>query len=104
MKISNNDELNKYINETTVNRSKELPDNTPVPGEDASSVTKEGTVVSLSPRAQEVQLAKKTVESTPDVRQDKVQEISDKIKEGNYEIDAEKTAEKMVSAFFDKIM
>jgi negative regulator of flagellin synthesis FlgM len=104
MKISNNDELNKYINETAINRSKELSNKTPVPREDASSGTKEGTVVSLSPRAKEVQLAKKAMESEPDVRRDKVQEIKDKIKGGTYEIDFEKTAEKVVSAFFGKMM
>ena len=104
MKISNNDELNKYINESAVNRSKELPDKAPVPQKDPSSGTKEGTVVSLSPRAKEVQVAKKAMESEPDVRRDKVQEISDKIKGGNYEIDFEKTSEKMILAFLDKMM
>ena len=49
-------------------------------------------------------MAKEAMEAAPDVRQEKVQEIADKIKKGEYEIDFEKTAEKMVSAFFDKIV
>ena len=104
MKISNNDELNKYINETAVNRSQETQDKAPKADENTPSEPKEGTVVTLSPRVKEVQVAKEAMEAAPDVRQEKVQEIADKIRKGEYEIDFEKTAEKMVSAFFEKIV
>ena len=104
MKISGNDELNKYINEAALNRSQEVPDKNRSPEEEAPAAPKHGTVVQLSPKAKEIQVAKETVASEPDVRSDKVLEITEKIRKGTYEIDYEKTAEKMVSAFFDKIM
>jgi len=103
MKISGNDELNRYINEASLKRTPELAEKTRTPGEDAPG-TKNDTVVQLSPRAKEIQVAREALASEPDVRLDKVLEIADKIREGTYEIDPEKTAEKMVSAFFDKMI
>ena len=104
MKISGNDELNRYINETALNRSQELPDKNRTPEEETPAAAKDSTVVQLSPRAKEIQVAREAVASEPDVRSDKVLEIADKIRKGTYEIDYEKTAEKMVSAFLDEMI
>jgi negative regulator of flagellin synthesis FlgM len=103
MKISGNDELAKYINEMATKQSRELADKAPTPT-DASSGPKEDTVVKLSKRAKEVQAARKAIESEPDIRLEKTQEIADKIKDGTYEVNHEKTAEKMVRAFFDEMV
>lgn len=104
MKISGNDELNRYINEASLKRAPELAEKARTLEENAPEGTKNDTVVQLSPRAKEIQVAREALASEPDVRLDKVREIADKIREGTYEINAEKTAEKMVSAFFDKMI
>ena len=103
MKISGNDELNKYINEPTLKRTQDLGEKPRTPAEDTPAGAGDGTVVQLSPRAKEIQVARETIDSEPDVRLDKVIEFSDKVREGTYEIDHEKTAEKMVTAFLDKM-
>ena len=50
----------------------------------------------LSRKDQEFQNARKALEDIPDVREDKVARIKKQIENGTYEIDAEKTAEKMI--------
>ncbi|RJQ59358.1 MAG: flagellar biosynthesis anti-sigma factor FlgM [Desulfobacteraceae bacterium] len=52
--------------------------------------------VSLSRASMDIQLAKDAVESTPDIRADKVNPIKQKIAEGAYEINAEKIAEGII--------
>lgn len=103
MKISGNDELSKYINEAALNRSNELADKART-HEAEPSDTPRDTVVHLSSRAKEIQLAREAMASEPEVRTEKTNEISDKIRQGTYQVDHEKTAEKMIATFFDKII
>jgi negative regulator of flagellin synthesis FlgM len=104
MKISGNDELNRYINSASSNKTLESCEQTRTQAEDALADTKNGTVVQLSPRAKEIQVAREALASEPDVRRDKVLEISDKVRKGTYDIDPDNIAEKMVSAFLDKMI
>ncbi len=53
--------------------------------------------VSLSSFAKELSVAKKAVDTTPDVRQEKVQAIKAQIKEGTYNVEAEQVAEKILA-------
>jgi negative regulator of flagellin synthesis FlgM len=94
MKITGNDEIAKYINETAVTRTKEPAQKGPTPGD---------TIVNLSQRSKEVQKAEKAIESEPDIRSEKVQAIKDEIEKGTYKIDYEETAGKMLKAFFDEM-
>lgn len=104
MKISGNDELNRYISEASLKKTLDVSEKTKTHEEDAPAATKSGAVVQLSTRAKEIQVAREALASEPDVRLDKVREVSDKIREGTYEVNAEKTAEKLVSAFFDRMI
>ena len=52
--------------------------------------------VILSPKAKAIQEAKKLLESLPDVREDRVAQIKEQIRNGTYKIDAKKVAAKMV--------
>ena len=52
--------------------------------------------VSLSPQAQAVQLARNAVEQAPDVRQGKVDELKRQIAGGQYQIDRELLARRIV--------
>ncbi|MDY6880763.1 MAG: flagellar biosynthesis anti-sigma factor FlgM [Desulfatiglans sp.] len=52
--------------------------------------------VVLSPKAREIQKAKMLLASVPDVREEKVQEIRQRIEEGTYKVESKKIAEKIV--------
>ena len=52
--------------------------------------------VSLSPQARELLKAQQSLASLPDVREDKVAEIRTRLEAGDYRIDSEAIAEKMI--------
>jgi negative regulator of flagellin synthesis FlgM len=60
-------------------------------------------IVILSRASKEMQLAREAIASAPEVREDKVAAIREKIESGNYQIDNQAVAEKMVNAFIDDI-
>jgi negative regulator of flagellin synthesis FlgM len=53
--------------------------------------------VDLSDKAKEFQRIRKILDKVPDVREEKVQELKERIQSGNYAVDAGKVAAKMVS-------
>lgn len=59
------------------------------------SATKTDTVV-ISDAAKRIQEARAQLDKLPDVREDKVAELRDQIQNGTYQMDAEKTAGKLL--------
>ncbi len=57
--------------------------------------------VEISQMGKDFQIAKQAVTATPDIRQEKVEEIKQKLASGNYEISLEDLAEKMINDFFE---
>jgi negative regulator of flagellin synthesis FlgM len=53
--------------------------------------------VDISSRAKDIQQAKAVINSLPDVRDAKVQELKTQIEQGNYKINSGRIAEKMIS-------
>lgn len=70
----------------------------PKPTEGAPAAS--GDRVSLSPQARELIEARRALEAIPDVREDKVAEIRERIAAGTYRIDAEAIADKMIRDAF----
>ena len=68
----------------------------------ASGVSAKKDVVSISNQAKDYQTAMKAVRDVPDIRQDKVNELSDKYESGNYNVSGNDVAEKVVKSIFDK--
>ncbi len=60
--------------------------------------------VSLSSAAKDIQRAEKAIKELPDVREEKVQELKSQIEAGQYNVNGEKIAEKMVSESLMDIM
>ncbi len=60
-------------------------------------------VVHLSESLRDLGWARGVVESEPDVRQEQVKAIKDRIEEKTYKVDHEKTAEKMANAFIGEM-
>jgi negative regulator of flagellin synthesis FlgM len=52
--------------------------------------------VDLSAKAKDFQRIQKILDQVPDVRQEKIKELQDRIASGNYTVDSEKVAAKMV--------
>lgn len=96
--------------------SKHLPKSTPNEAakvDEAKSVEVQKTegkessgqdaIVQLSSASKEVQRIRDVIASEPDVRADKVAELKERIQSGQYEIDHDAVAEKMVDELIDKL-
>ena len=60
-------------------------------------------VVHLSQTSKEAQLIREVISTEPDVREEKVTELKEKIESGRYEINHEAVANKLVDSFLDEI-
>lgn len=58
----------------------------------------------LSKLGKEFQIANKAIAATPDIREDKVNEIKQRMATGTYTVSAEEVAKKMVTQFFDEMI
>lgn len=56
--------------------------------------------VEISSFAKELQSAKQMVNAAPDVREEKVAEIKDKLAKGTYNVDSETFADKMLDKYY----
>ena len=66
-------------------------------GADSRGPVSQDQVV-LSPEARQIQKAKDLIGSLPDIREEKVAEIRARIEAGEYQVDGEKVASKMIEA------
>ena len=94
MKISESSQpINKIVSQYKANETK-------VGSERQQSITS-GVVpeetVSLSPAAREIQQAEKAFRELPEVRQEKINELKERIAGGNYDVRGDKLAEKILS-------
>lgn len=58
--------------------------------------------VSFSSIGKDMQIAKNALKSVPDVREDKVNDLRQRIANGTYEVSAESFADKLMAAFQEK--
>jgi len=65
-------------------------------GEKSEKTAAKSDTVLISDTAKRIQEAKKQLDSIPDIREDKVAQLKNQIKNGTYEINAEKIAGKMI--------
>lgn len=104
MKITGNGyEITKYINETVLSPDKEQAEKTTTQG-NIPTESKGDAIVNLSEASKEIQKAREVIESEPDIRWEKVRVIQEEIERGDYEVDVEKTAEKMLGYFIDEMV
>jgi len=72
-----------------------VPEQAPVEGD---------AVVRLSEASKEAQRIKDVVTSQPEIREDKVASAREKIESGDYAVDYEGVADKLVNAFIDDLI
>lgn len=66
--------------------------------------TEQDTIVNISEASQKAQEIKEIIASEPDIREDKVSALKEKIESGKYTIDYDRVADKMVDAFLDELL
>ncbi len=69
----------------------------------STAKTKSGSFsdkLEISQIGKDYQVAKQIVAQTPDVREDKVNEIKQRLEAGTYDVSNEEVAEKLVEAYF----
>ena len=81
--------------EAYVRNIKEKREIDATPHEPPKEVVGEDKVV-LSPKAREIQEAKRLLDSMPEIREEKVARLKEQIEKGIYRIEEEKIAEKMM--------
>jgi len=64
----------------------------------------EDAIVRLSEASREVRRIKEIVLSQPEVREEKVADLREKIESGEYAVDYESVADRMVNAFIDDLI
>jgi len=97
MKVKGSNEIAKYISNRALAKTGKLTEKDPLLkndlGKDAAT-----TVVNLSQISKEVLKAQQVIQSTTNIRTEKVQAIKERIEEGNYQIDHDKIAENMLKS------
>ena len=102
MKITGNGyEITRYISEKVVSPTNETSVTTPTQN-NISPESREDTIVNLSEASKDVQKAREVIDSQPDVRLDMVNALQEKIEKGAYEVDVQKTAEKILGYYIDE--
>ena len=99
--ISQKYEQQTYLDETADKQRISAQDNKPI--EKSTDVVKDDKV-SLSQTSKDMQLAKQASADAPDIREDRVAQLKQDIADGQYEINPEKIAEKLVGTIISEVM
>lgn len=99
-------DIGKQLTQSTQKATKQIEAKQPADLKkvEGAEQTAQDTIVNLSPASKEVQTIKEIIASEPDVREDKVAELKERIESGRYEIDHQAVAAKMVDSFIDEIL
>jgi negative regulator of flagellin synthesis FlgM len=68
----------------------------------SNAVVSKKDVVSISTQAKDFQTIFRALKEIPDIRQGKVNELLERYESGNYDIDGNDVAEKVINNVFDK--
>lgn len=91
---------NSMQNAMEVKKEKQLSDQQQV---EEKAQSDQDTIVNLSQTLKETLLIKEIISSEPDIREDKISELKEKIESGKYTIDNDAVADKLVDSFIDEI-
>lgn len=98
MKVSNqNPIIQSDMRTEQVRQREEIKTQHPQPS--APDKTSQEEKVDLSQKAKEIQKIRKLAEEAPEIREEKVAELKQKIEQGGYNIKGEKVAQKILEDF-----
>jgi len=99
-------DISKHLPQSTQKATEQVEAQQPADSKkvEGAEQTPQDAIVNLSPALKEAQAIKEIIASEPDVREDKVAELKERIESGRYEIDHQAVADKMVDSFIDEIL
>lgn len=108
MEINNkiaNYEINNNLHKSPTNATEKIVEKQSLekPELNEEGQSKQDVVVELSQSSKEVQQIKEIISSAPDIREDKVAALKEKIESGEYKIDPDAIADKIVDDSLDEI-
>ena len=86
----------------SISQVSQIYQTTAKPKNSKSSFESQMDVYSVSSNGKDYQIAKKAVSETPDIRQDKVDSLKQKISGGSYDVSAEDFAAHLLAAYNNK--
>ncbi len=93
----------KIYNNSNVNKAMRIYKTTAKKIDNVKNVEKPKDELQLSEKAKEFQVVMKAFKNLPEIREDLVNELKDKIQQGTYNVTGEEVADKIIeSAIIDK--
>jgi negative regulator of flagellin synthesis FlgM len=98
-----NYEVNKYLPSSPPNATEKV-DKGVSDEQKVEGSADQDAIVNLSQASKEAQKIKEIIASEPDVREDKVADLKERIESGRYTIDHAKVADKLVNELIDELL
>ena len=100
-----NYQISTYLPKSTPNAAGEIEEKKLVDQQkiDGKEQQQQDTIVHLSQASKEAQQIKEIISSEPDIREEKVSALKEKIESGTYQVDHNGVADKLVDDFIDEI-
>jgi negative regulator of flagellin synthesis FlgM len=99
-----NYEINKYLPNSPPNATEKVDEKGVSDEQKVEGSADRDAIVSLSQASKEAQKIKEIIASEPDVREDKVADLKERIESGRYTIDHAKVADKLVNELIDELL
>jgi flagellar biosynthesis anti-sigma factor FlgM len=98
-------EISKYLPQSEPNATERVDEKRLPDGQiaTANETTEQDAIVNISKETQEAQRIKEIISSEPDIREDKVSELKERIESGRYTIDYDRVAEKLIQASLEDL-
>lgn len=86
-----------------LNKVSQLYNSSSVKNTSASKSSSFNDMLEISQTGKDYHVAKQILANTPDVREDKIKDIKQRMDAGNYEINSDEYAEKLVNRYFNEL-
>jgi len=99
-----NYEINKYLPKSPPNAAEKVDEKGISDEQRVEGSADQDAIVNLSQASKEAQKIREIIASEPDVREDKVADLRERIESGKYTIDHAKVADKLVDELIDELL
>jgi negative regulator of flagellin synthesis FlgM len=99
-----NYEINQYLPKSPPNAAEKVDEKAISNEQKVEGSADQDAIVNLSQASKEAQKIKEIIASEPDVREDKVADLKERIESGRYPIDHAKVADKLVNELIDELL
>ena len=99
-----NYEINKYLPKPPPNAAEKVDDKGVSDEQKVEGSGDQDAIVNLSQASKEAQKIREIIASEPDIREDKVAHLKERIESGKYTIDHAQVADKLVNELLDELL